>query len=84
MFLEPELRPLAWALGAFNIETSDIKVVSKSKMAALGRFTFWKEQIDKGLSLRGNPVISLLNNTLSNKTKDLPLLMDVINAKVIF
>lgn len=82
LFLNADKRPLAWALGAFNIETSDIKAVSPTKMAALGRFTFWREQVQKGLTLKGNPIIALLNATLPNKERDIGTLLRIIDAKV--
>lgn len=45
LFLPTILKPLKWALGALDIETSRVKTISRNAEICISRLQFWEDSL---------------------------------------
>jgi hypothetical protein len=69
----------SWIVDAFHAETSSIKVLARTQVAAMSRFSFWRDMLENPSERQSHPIGPALNILAIS---DLEFLRQLNKAKV--
>jgi NADH dehydrogenase [ubiquinone] 1 alpha subcomplex assembly factor 6 len=86
LFLPAADRPLAWAIGAFNIETAQVRDIVSDINVGKMRLSWWKQTIDQiyaGNNPPHHPVALGLAYAVQRRSLSKPWFLRIITERVI-
>jgi NADH dehydrogenase [ubiquinone] 1 alpha subcomplex assembly factor 6 len=87
LFLPAADRPLAWAIGAFNIETAQVRDIVSDVNVGKMRLSWWRQTIDQiftGNSPPHHPVALGLAYAVQRRSLSKRWFLRIINERVFF